>query len=147
MSPAAKDVELLQKLQAALMVSAADATYPSSVRQKTFSALARLDEALDTWPKHADWYRALLLAGTDDGLKSALLNGAISAAKGNVLHLGNVRAFLASLDAVDATANRVLARQVGAAGKNFHRGLQALEQLQKPGALVPKVKVPRQGKR
>ena len=65
--------------------------------------------------KTADWYRDLLFANTDPGLKSAILDGAISASKGNVLHLGNVRDFLASLDSVDTAGNKILARQVGAA--------------------------------
>lgn len=141
--PAAKDVQLLEKLQATLMTSAADTVWPPGVRTKTFTALSRLNETLDAWPKHADWYRSLLLASADAGLKSAILNGAISASKGNVLHLGNVRDFLASLDSVDMAGDKVLARQVGNAGKTFRRGLVSLEQLQKPGALAPKVKPPR----
>ena len=55
----------------------------------------------------------------------------MSASKGNVLHLGNVRTFLATLDSA-AKAEKLL-----------HTTIHSIEPLQKPGMLVPKIKLRR----
>jgi tetratricopeptide (TPR) repeat protein len=123
-----KDVELLSKLQASLMTSAADATWPADVRRKAFAALARLNESLDAWPKTADWYRGLLAADADPKMRPTIFSGALAAVRGNVLHLGNVRAFVASLDSA------------GKPETHFRTSIHSLEQLQKGGATAPHVK-------
>ena len=55
-----RNVELLKRLQASLMASVADTTWPAGVRKKELAALARIHEALDDWPQSAQWYHTLL---------------------------------------------------------------------------------------
>lgn len=142
-----KDLLVLKQLQAALMISAVDPAWPPAIRVKALSALARLNEVLDAWPSNADWYRDLLRAAADSGLKAAVLDGAISASKGNVLHLGKVREFLASLEDGDLIGSKVSSHHHSAAGKGFRQCIAGLTPLLKPGALMPKVRFPSAGKR
>ena len=125
-----RDVEMLTGLRTSLMASATDPTWPVETRRMAFAALARVNESLEA----ADWYRGLLLDLGDASLKPAILSGALSAARGDALHLGDVRAFLASVDPEGRTE------------KQFRATIRNLEQLRKPGSLAPRLK-PRTSKR
>jgi tetratricopeptide (TPR) repeat protein len=134
---AAKDIQLLKQLQASLMASAVDLSWPAELRGKALVAVARLNETLDTWPQQADWYRNLLLHDASSTLKRTILQGAISASRGQVLHLGNVWAFLASLDSIDTTHDKHLAQEVEKAGHNFRKQIYDLAHLTQPHIPLP----------
>ena len=128
-----RDVQLIGQLQTSLAACAADQTWPADVRGKALSALARLNETSDSWPQYAGWYRNLLKEDVEFKLRRAIVQGAISAARGRELHLGSVWSFLAALDT---------GQEPDKLARSFRKDIHALEQLQRPGALLPKIKPP-----
>jgi tetratricopeptide (TPR) repeat protein len=132
-----RDEKLLIALEASLANSAADKSWPADLRVKALAALARVHGARDSWPQSAAWYRDQLRDEAEGKLKPILLQDALSSARGDAIHLGNVREFLASL-AADAKPSSFEAKAEAA----FHRDLQKLEHVGRSGWLMPKVKLP-----
>jgi len=135
----AVDAQRLKNLQATLQAGAAEPIWPAGTRQRAFAAVGRLNEALDTWP-NADWYFAAVTAEAARYMRGTVLNSALSAAKGNALHLGNVRPYIAAMVARSNPGDKDLLRELNDATNNFNRNLQELDRLQKPDSLTPRVK-------
>ena len=140
------DIRVLRQLRASLMASAVDLSWPAELRGKALAAVARLNETLDTWPQQADWYRNLLLSDASSTLKHTVLQGAISASRGQVLHLGNVWALLASLGSIDTTHDKHLAQEVENAARSFRKEIHDLEHLPQPHIPLPPPKHAKTGK-
>ena len=138
-NPSALDIQRLKDLQATLRACAVDPVWPGGSRMRAFAALGRVNEALEDWP-NADWYFAAVTATPARYMRSTVLASALSAAKGKALHLGNVRAYLASLTTRDTPGDKEMPGEFKGATSNFQRSLQELERLQKPDALFPRVK-------
>jgi len=133
------DLQTLTQLQATLQAGAVDPAWSDGARSRAFVAMARLNQTLDSWPGAA-WYDAALTAPHGRWHSQAILSSAVSAAKGKVLHLGNVWAFLQHLPALDTHADADLTRELSTATPSFQRNLRQLTDLQKPEAWLPKTK-------
>jgi len=136
------DLQTMTQLRAMLQAGAVDPAWSTGARSRAFTAMGRLNQALDSWPDAA-WYDAALTAPHGRWHKQIIVSSAIAAAKGKVLHLGNVWAFLRRLPSLDTHEDADLTHELSSATQAFQRNLRQLTDLQKPEAWLPKTKLMR----
>ena len=117
----ADDVAALREARDALELIVADEGQSDHLSRDAALGLNRIHEALNDWGRagQLDWHLAQLSRSLPGGLQAALVEGAQSAAKAREPHLGGVREFWRTFDALTREKQTGLSAEAERVRKQF----------------------------